>query len=112
MKEDTQKKNSTLSKLNDAPGRTSKRVIFACIVIALITFFQRPTSMQPGKGMKPTVQHVFYYGWISAISTGLGVLPLVFVPNPDKFWIGVTNGKLINNFFIIRIKWIIKHSIN
>ena len=108
MKDNSQKMNSTCSdsekSLNstDVPQSTSKSVIFACIVIALITFFQCPSSMQPGKGVKPTVQHVFYYGWISAISTGLGVLPLVFVPNPDKFWIGVTNGKLINYFSSLR----------
>lgn len=39
-----------------------------------------------------TVGHVWYYGWITALSTGLGVLPLIFVPHLDKFWIGVSNG--------------------
>lgn len=34
---------------------------------------------------------VFYYGWISAISTGFGVLPLCFVTEMKEYWIGVSN---------------------
>lgn len=39
----------------------------------------------------PTVNHVWYFGWISALSTGLGVLPLVFSANVHSWWIGITN---------------------
>mmetsp|Transcript_26480 Transcript_26480/g.37953 ORF Transcript_26480/g.37953 Transcript_26480/m.37953 type:complete len:359 (+) Transcript_26480:268-1344(+) len=38
-----------------------------------------------------SIAHVWYYGWITALSTGLGVLPLVFIPHLDKFWIGASN---------------------
>jgi hypothetical protein len=42
---------------------------------------------------KVNAQHVFYYGWITAIATGGGVLPFYFFSEPDKFWMGVSNGK-------------------
>ena len=38
-----------------------------------------------------TLHHVFYYGWITAISTGFGVIPCYLFSNPSKFWIGVSN---------------------
>lgn len=69
--------------------RTPKRVIFCAIVMIIISYVTFPESLQPIG--KPTIQHVFYYGWISAMSTGLGVLPLVFAPDLDKYWIGVSN---------------------
>jgi hypothetical protein len=39
----------------------------------------------------PTVQHVWYYGWLSALSTGLGSIPLLFWSNPSSKWLGVSN---------------------
>jgi hypothetical protein len=27
---------------------------------------------------QPTLSHVWYYGWVTAVSTGLGVVPLMF----------------------------------
>lgn len=72
-----------------APPRTPKRAIAAAILLVILSVVTCPENLQPIG--KPTVQHVFYYGWISAISTGLGVLPLVFAPDLDTFWIGVSN---------------------
>eukprot|EP00594_Rhizosolenia_setigera_P009922 CAMPEP_0178957888 /NCGR_PEP_ID=MMETSP0789-20121207/11217_1 /TAXON_ID=3005 /ORGANISM="Rhizosolenia setigera, Strain CCMP 1694" /LENGTH=320 /DNA_ID=CAMNT_0020640293 /DNA_START=332 /DNA_END=1294 /DNA_ORIENTATION=+ len=79
----------TISKPKGKSPRTPKRIIFLSIVLLFITYITYPSSLQPTG--KPTIEHVFYYGWISAISTGLGVLPLVFVPDLDKYWIGVSN---------------------
>jgi hypothetical protein len=61
------------------------------ILIALISYFTYPDSLQPVG--RPTLNHVWYFGWISALSTGLGVLPLIFSPRLDTWWVGVTNGK-------------------
>lgn len=73
---------------NNARPRTPKRAVFAALVMIIISYLALPETLQPEK---PTVHHVFYYGWISALSTGLGVLPLIFVPNLDDYWIGVSN---------------------
>jgi hypothetical protein len=61
------------------------------LLIALVSYFTYPDSLQPIG--RPTLNHVWYFGWISALSTGLGVLPLIFSPSLDTWWVGVTNGK-------------------
>jgi len=76
------------SKSDNTPARTPKRAIALAIIILILSVYTCPETMQPSK---PSVEHVFYYGWISALSTGLGVLPLVVAPELDKFWIGVSN---------------------
>jgi hypothetical protein len=66
----------------------SSMVVMAILIV--LTIVTIPTPLQPVG--KPSLQHVWYYGWITAISTGLGVLPLVFIPNLDSYWIGISNG--------------------
>lgn len=39
-----------------------------------------------------TIQHVWYYGWITALSTGLGTLPFLIVSEMNQWWLGVSNG--------------------
>lgn len=68
---------------------TPNLAILGAVVIALISYFTFPESLQPVG--RPTLQHVWYFGWISALSTGLGVLPCVFTNNFDSFWVGVSN---------------------
>jgi len=70
------------------PTPVSSIVLMAILVI--LTVVTIPSPLQPIG--KPTLLHVWYYGWITAISTGLGVLPLVFMPNLDSYWIGISNG--------------------
>ena len=57
------------------------------LIVIIISYVAFPSSMSPP--MEPG--HVFYYGWITALSTGLGVLPLVFVPHMDRYWVGFSN---------------------
>ena len=76
--------------------RTPKRSIFGSLILLLITYFTFPDSLQPVG--KPTIQHVWYFGWISAISTGLGVIPLIFAPDFDTYYVGISNGKLNPNY--------------
>ena len=72
-------------------AKTPIITIAAMILIAAISIFTFPESLQPVG--RPTVNHVWYFGWISALSTGLGVLPLIFSPDFDTYWVGVTNGE-------------------
>jgi hypothetical protein len=62
------------------------------VLFAVITIVSSPTPLHPARGEKPSIKHVFYYGWLTAISTGLGALPLYFIPKVGPFWIGVSNG--------------------
>jgi hypothetical protein len=58
------------------------------IVVTFVTYPDFDTLKQ-----KVTAQHVWYFGWITAIATGAGVLPFFFFSEPDKFWMGVSNGE-------------------
>jgi zinc transporter ZupT len=60
-------------------------------LLALITYLTYPGSIWGNRGLEPTIHTVFYYGWISAISTGFGVIPLCFVTEMKEYWIGVSN---------------------
>lgn len=78
----------------NAPDNSQRTAAMVGVfVLAVISVWTCPSELNPPG--EPTIQQVWYYGWITAVSTGLGVLPLVFVPNLDKFWIGVSNGKLL-----------------
>lgn len=75
---------------------TSPWVYMAFVSFAVITYVTKPNPLQPHHGEEPTIQHVFYYGWLTAISTGLGALPLVFAPKLADYWIGISNGKFLS----------------
>ena len=62
--------------------------IFLLFIVLLVTIFTYPSDWTD----KVSTQHVFYYGWLTAISTGLGVVPFFFLSEPDKQWVGISNG--------------------
>lgn len=62
------------------------------LILILISVFTYPVDWATGG--KVSLQHVWYYGWITAISTGAGVLPFYFISEPNKFWMGISNGRL------------------
>lgn len=59
--------------------------------LAVITYVTYPGITWGNNALEPTMHTVFYYGWISAMSTGFGVLPLCFVSEMKEYWIGVSN---------------------
>jgi len=76
--------------------RTPKRSIIGFSLLCIISYIMWPEGglyVEPGTGAI-TRKHVWYYGWITAVSTGLGVVPLLFVRDVgqlDKFYIGMSN---------------------
>lgn len=86
----SQKETNNMNLCTDStPAKTSVLTAVSLLLIALISYVTYPDSLQPVG--RPTLNHVWYFGWISALSTGLGVLPLIFSPRLDSWWIGVTN---------------------
>lgn len=75
--------------LNEEVANTPTFTILCFSIILAVSYLTFPDSLQPVG--RPTLKHVWYFGWISALSTGLGVLPLIFFPSLDSWWIGVTN---------------------
>lgn len=57
-------------------------------IMAVISYVTLPKQLAT---KEPTALHVWYYGWMAAISTGLGALPLLFLSKPSNFWLGLSN---------------------
>ncbi len=70
--------------------------LLACII--LITVLTYPMNNKIDDVV--TIHHVWYYGWMTAVATGLGAIPFIFFSQPDKFWMGISNGKLFNSIII------------
>jgi hypothetical protein len=71
---------------------TSPVVYVALLIFSIISYVSLPNPLQPHHGEEPSIRHVFYYGWLTAISTGLGAVPLAFAPNLPSYWVGISNG--------------------
>jgi ZIP family zinc transporter len=70
---------------------TSPAIYASLVFFAAVTYFAMPHPLQPYRGEEPSIQHIFYFGWLTAISTGLGVIPLIFAPNLASYWVGISN---------------------
>lgn len=66
--------------------------IFFILLVILVSIFTLPVDWSVVRA-----QHVWYYGWITAVSTGLGVVPFFFFSEPNKFWMGISNGTRITS---------------
>ena len=75
-----------------SPPKTPKWVYALLVAFAILTYATIPKPFHPLPGVAPTIQHVFYYGWLTAMSTGLGALPFLFLPDVASFWVGISNG--------------------
>jgi hypothetical protein len=60
----------------------------ALFVVGIITYLTTPANLT---AREPTPLHVWYYGWITALSTGLGAVPLLMWSKPSDFWLGASN---------------------
>jgi len=64
---------------------------YICLLIVIgITIFTYPFA-DYGVDDEIVIKHVWYCGWLTAVSTGLGVFPFLFIHEPEKFYIGISN---------------------
>ena len=70
----------------NAPTDYMGYALLAVLLVVTVVTYPR------GDRSKATWQHVWYYGWITAVSTGLGAVPFYFFQEPNKYWMGVSNG--------------------
>ena len=73
--------------------KTHPSVMGTLVGFLVFTYLSMPDPLQPHHGEEPSIHHVFYYGWLTALSTGLGVVPLMFAPNLAPYWVGISNGE-------------------
>jgi len=92
---DTPSRIKPLAAPASSPSSPLSSYVGMALVIA-ITYATYPDNLIPDPHQPASIHHVWYHGWITAISTGLGVLPLVFVSDFNKFWVGISNGKTQN----------------
>ena len=90
--------NGDKSNVNAENGKKKKStpttptwVYVLLLAFAVVTAVTWPVPFQPHG--EPTMKHVFFYGWMTAISTGCGVLPFMILRDVAKFWVGISNGK-------------------
>jgi hypothetical protein len=69
---------------NRKPSTTSYVFLALLAVISIVTY--------PRNGLvsseEVTVNRVWYFGWITAITTGLGAIPLIFLTKPKAYIFG------------------------
>uniref|UniRef100_A0A7S1FXS5 Uncharacterized protein n=1 Tax=Corethron hystrix TaxID=216773 RepID=A0A7S1FXS5_9STRA len=87
---DTPSRIKPLAAPASSPSSPLSSYVGMALVIA-ITYATYPDNLIPDPHQPASIHHVWYHGWITAISTGLGVLPLVFVSDFNKFWVGISN---------------------
>eukprot|EP00282_Hemiselmis_andersenii_P014453 CAMPEP_0114145502 /NCGR_PEP_ID=MMETSP0043_2-20121206/20082_1 /TAXON_ID=464988 /ORGANISM="Hemiselmis andersenii, Strain CCMP644" /LENGTH=346 /DNA_ID=CAMNT_0001239927 /DNA_START=192 /DNA_END=1231 /DNA_ORIENTATION=+ len=63
-------------------------VLALMAAMGFVTYSTAPAQMTT---KTPTPMHVWFYGWLAALSTGLGALPLLFVSKADNVWMSVSN---------------------
>lgn len=73
-------------------------IFFILIVVTVVTHPKLLHWTSPTKVGHVSLNYVWYYGWITAISTGLGALPFIFFKEPDKLWMGISNGSFLFQF--------------
>lgn len=86
-------------KRGKSPPTTPAWVIPTLIAIAVLTYLTLPDPFSPPPGDEPTINHVFYYGWLTALSTGLGAVPFFVLRGVADFWVGISNGMCQYHFF-------------
>lgn len=71
-------------------GRIDYVAYFWLAVVVILTITTYPfTNYNTDDGI--VFQHVWYCGWLTAVSTGLGVVPFLFLNDPEKYYIGISN---------------------
>jgi hypothetical protein len=73
---------------------TAPWVYMTLVVFAVITVISCPVPLVAKHGDAPTLQRVFFYGWMTALCTGIGAMPFFLFPDVAEFWVGISNGEL------------------
>lgn len=61
------------------------------VLFLFITIWGRPDPLHVTHGDDLTIRHVFFYGWLTCVSTGVGAIPFFFLPQVPNFWVGIAN---------------------
>jgi hypothetical protein len=62
-------------------------------VLAIVTYFSIPDPKGADTGQLAQCGRVWWFGLVTALSTGAGALPFLVVRDIPSFWVAVANGK-------------------
>tara|TARA_B110001452_G_scaffold208921_1_gene179210 strand:- start:916 stop:1698 length:783 start_codon:yes stop_codon:yes gene_type:complete len=77
-----------------APEEAPRPVLLQCFLAASLAAATYASVQQLPDGIYVsgrTSAHVWWYGWVTALSTGLGALPMLVFRHVSDFWLGVCN---------------------
>lgn len=89
----TRKKNDPTEKTEPSSSEVETTSVLDWLIFAVvitITLISHPAGLLDTTS-ETTVGKVWYFGWITAVSTGLGVVPFLVFPEFNKFWMGLSN---------------------
>lgn len=67
---------------------TSKLTWLGYVLLVVVTKFTMPVELRTAS---PSWQHVWFYGWVTALSTGVGAVPLVLTHDLGKMMLAFGN---------------------
>ena len=85
------KKDGEISHPRTLSAMVRENLLLSVCVCAMITITYCTMPSKLVVQEKPTVQHVWFYGWVAAITTGLGALPVLWFTQPSDFWVSVSS---------------------
>ena len=78
-------------------SENSLRHYIALIVLGLVTYVSIPPQGDAAEGRLADVRRVWWYGLVTALSTGVGALPFLVARDIPAFWVGVANGESLRS---------------
>jgi hypothetical protein len=87
------KRSSLASSGFDWWGALTLSLVLAITLFGSPQFLSLFRSQSQSDETETSLHEVWYYGWITAVSTGLGITPFFFVKKPNRHWMGVSNGR-------------------
>jgi len=89
----TERTDNFSSEYSDEGGKAkldTPQLVLCVLLASLVYAFYFLLNNPLGQG-EPTTWHVWYYSYISCISTAGGVVPFVFFPTIRRWWVGLSN---------------------
>ena len=84
---------SSSNSFASSPETSSSSIDFIGISLLLVVVIISVVSYTLTNGGNSNVDwgNVFYYAWLTAVSTGVGALPFYFIRSLDEYFVGISN---------------------
>jgi ZIP family zinc transporter len=80
-----------LSGEKSTPKPPASWIRWVCFVVLIVFSYATLPKVLWRPDVSPSVQSVWYFGWLTALSTGIGPLPFFFMDKPSQILLGAAN---------------------